>query len=689
MTTTYNRVHTQEIIEFAVYISPLWLVLSIALSVGTLYLYSKKIDSYMQLSLSDPVGLGNDYREEQQLHKTQAITSSLDDTIRAIRSRSKRKRNILLLISLGYLFFLHNLIATVQDDDWPIIAVGIYSLPLCYLLSKKHRYALFVGLILVLIMGWLFARQIHKTPELRSGPDDFLFLLLFALCFYWAFSHRKIRRLTPLFSIALTLTLFGIAALVYISHLPSCSVYEMQENECLSLFILTGSLAVTVVVFYLTIAVVGYAYSSRCVSEEQLGVLTWIIISGLSTFIFLDLNFNGDDIVIAEQGSLILPGMLIAIGVYTLLSRSSPIYSYPHSLLYLRVFRHENDRTNFFSRLSSRWNYIGPIQMIAGPDLAKSEVEPDEISLFIRGKLHKMFISERSEIHHRLSRKEEIGTDGKYRVNEYFCYEHIWRSIADILIRRSHYIIADFRGFTAARIGAGRELDMLADSKRIKKTLFVVSDQDEVNQLRTNIKRHRMLDIGVDQFMTVERRTQADQVLEKILKLGAESKKNDLKKTTPDVEDRSMPDREVDAMLFHKNLVEQHRRKNYGFSLLTAAVAVICLFLSPLTQFIFPFYLLTRGVSWRRVATVFATVWCLFWAEILVNVYLGVIDLESKTTADSFSIDPRINVLFSGLYAIIWLFICFKVNRWKAAEQEPLKHAIKIIGDRLPDKISE
>jgi hypothetical protein len=45
-----------------------------------------------------------------------------------------------------------------------------------------------------------------------------------------------------------------------------------------------------------------------------------------------------------------------------------------------------------FDALDKHWRHVGSIQMIAGPDLATTTVEPHEFLDFLRGRLARRFI---------------------------------------------------------------------------------------------------------------------------------------------------------------------------------------------------------------------------------------------------------------------------------------------------------
>ena len=66
--------------------------------------------------------------------------------------------------------------------------------------------------------------------------------------------------------------------------------------------------------------------------------------------------------------------------------------------------------------------------MIAGPDLVESTVEPHEFLEFLGGRLSRRFVRSDADVERRLeARHSGTDPDGRYRVNEFFCYADTWQ----------------------------------------------------------------------------------------------------------------------------------------------------------------------------------------------------------------------------------------------------------------------
>ena len=67
------------------------------------------------------------------------------------------------------------------------------------------------------------------------------------------------------------------------------------------------------------------------------------------------------------------------------------------TLLLLRVFGFDRRTQRLLDDLGQRWRYLGPIRLLAGPDLAYSTIEPHEFYDFISGRLSRAFVKDRKD----------------------------------------------------------------------------------------------------------------------------------------------------------------------------------------------------------------------------------------------------------------------------------------------------
>jgi hypothetical protein len=147
----------------------------------------------------------------------------------------------------------------------------------------------------------------------------------------------------------------------------------------------------------------------------------------------------------------------------------------PRRLLVLRVFGHTPRSVRLLAAVGARWRHLGPVAMIGGPDLATSNVGPDEFLTFMGGRLRRLFVASRRDLTDRL-RTAPAGPDpdGRFRLEELFCFDTTWRPAVEALLARSDVVLMDLRDFTPHRAGARHELELLARTGAFTRTVLVV-----------------------------------------------------------------------------------------------------------------------------------------------------------------------------------------------------------------------
>jgi hypothetical protein len=150
------------------------------------------------------------------------------------------------------------------------------------------------------------------------------------------------------------------------------------------------------------------------------------------------------------------------------------------TLLLLRVFALGGRSERLFDALSKRWLRAGPISMIAGPDLVTSTVEPHEFLDFMGGQLSRQFVAGSDDVERRL-RAMDLGPDpdGRYRVNEFFCYADTWKQTMRALAAGADAVLMDLRSFSRKNQGCIFELQQLLDSVPLERVLFLIDDTSD------------------------------------------------------------------------------------------------------------------------------------------------------------------------------------------------------------------
>jgi len=175
--------------------------------------------------------------------------------------------------------------------------------------------------------------------------------------------------------------------------------------------------------------------------------------------------------------NLLLAGLLFPLFTLAMKPALQPRHQ-PPTLLLLRVFRRDRGIEALFDQVVEQWRYSGNTLLIAGKDLALRNLEPDELFGFLSGRLRERFINDNAGLQQALSSLDlSSDPDGRYRVNEFFCFDGSWKMVLAALVGKADRVLMDLRGYSADRAGCSHELSVLARQAHLQK-LVVLFDAD-------------------------------------------------------------------------------------------------------------------------------------------------------------------------------------------------------------------
>jgi hypothetical protein len=159
-------------------------------------------------------------------------------------------------------------------------------------------------------------------------------------------------------------------------------------------------------------------------------------------------------------------------------------------LLLLRVFSLGARSQKLFDAISKRWLRAGSITLIAGPDLATATVEPHEFLGFVGGRLSRQFVQDEADLRQRLARLDtRPDPDGRYRVNEFFCYADTWQTTMRRLAERSDAVLMDLRTFSRTNQGCLYEIGALLEAVSLARVVFVIDGTTDRAFLEESLQR--------------------------------------------------------------------------------------------------------------------------------------------------------------------------------------------------------
>ncbi len=163
----------------------------------------------------------------------------------------------------------------------------------------------------------------------------------------------------------------------------------------------------------------------------------------------------------------VLPGWLVPEGA-------------PPTLLVLRVFQQDAAVESLFDRVIERWRLTGNTVLIAGTDLISRTLDPDDLFTFLNGRLGERFIASPAQVPARLAGFDlKPDPDGRYRVNECYCFDSTWQAALAALVQRADVVLMDLRGFQARNAGCRHELGVLSVAAQVYRVVLLHDDRTD------------------------------------------------------------------------------------------------------------------------------------------------------------------------------------------------------------------
>lgn len=146
-------------------------------------------------------------------------------------------------------------------------------------------------------------------------------------------------------------------------------------------------------------------------------------------------------------------------------------------LTFLRVFALGRRSERLLDTVASYWRHIGSVQMITGPDVARSTVQPHQFLDFLSGRLATHFVRDSASLERSVAHWDRApGPDGRFRINNFFCDAVSWMHVLPRLVHQDNVVLMDLRSFSAANVGCIHEVRYLVNSLPLERFLFVVDD---------------------------------------------------------------------------------------------------------------------------------------------------------------------------------------------------------------------
>ncbi len=241
------------------------------------------------------------------------------------------------------------------------------------------------------------------------------------------------------------------------------------------------------VIAWLVLGRIRTLYETKRISDQSLNVDSIWLIFGLANSI--DFVFAGAWWILSGLVAFVIFKLCANAG-FRLCKRFSTTPHAFRKLLLLRVFSLGKRSEELFDMVGKSWRFVGSIQMIAGPDLAASTVEPHEILDFLSGKLARRFIDSAKTLDLRISQMDlEPYLDNRLRVNDFFCHDDTWKMTLARLADDSDAVLMDLRGFSQKNAGCIFEINELFNLVPLQRVVFAVDETTDQRFLQSTLQQ--------------------------------------------------------------------------------------------------------------------------------------------------------------------------------------------------------
>ena len=279
---------------------------------------------------------------------------------------------------------------------------------------------------------------------------------------------RRVRAVTPLV-LAVTL-LFGFASLFSMDAFLRLFNVPAVARILIDLSALTSAEAALFAPFMLVSLPVGWmawrlvgwlagAFARKRFSDLQLVVDCWWVVVTAERIAMSLVTIHGAWSLAGGVAAFAVYRMTVALALRA--SERDGIEA-GKRLLLLRVFGYESRTEALFDSIAQRWRFRGPVQLIAGADLAMRTVDPGDLLAFVSGRLSDIWVRTVDDIGPRLENLDlRRDPDGRFRVNELYCRDDTWRPTLEALLDHTDAVLMDLRSFAAQNAGCVFELEQL------------------------------------------------------------------------------------------------------------------------------------------------------------------------------------------------------------------------------------
>ena len=432
----------------------------------------------------------------------------IDDEARSLYAHATRDpwRAAMAYAAGGFCYSLILAASFLMSSGTPILPLRlllftwVYFWPAVLILNlvaavRTRVTAIIVGLYVVIYFALGFV-AIRMSPAFTFGQLIKLWALtaLIPSVLFLGFIQRRIRAVGP---VVLAFMLLAVAGPnIVLSIAGSGDTVLRKVARIGTAFGLGGTgifvglnlvgVALAGVVGWIVLRWIGRLYERRKISDQSIMLDSmWIFFAFVQS---LDLLLENAKWIFVTAGGFLVYKIVTSVAL-RLAMQGVRESGHNSRLLLLRVFSLGDRSQRLFDALTKRWRYVGSIHLISGPDLATTTIEPHEFMEFVAGKLRHLFIDSTKTLEQRISVMDESrDRDGRFRVNDFFCYDNTWKAVLARLAGDCDVVLMDLRGFTSSNAGCIFEVGALMNSVPLGRVVFVIDRTTDEALLETILR---------------------------------------------------------------------------------------------------------------------------------------------------------------------------------------------------------
>ncbi len=300
---------------------------------------------------------------------------------------------VAVLWSAGMTFLPVRFVMVFWVYGWPVL------LTLLIIAAPGRRGVMLLGGGYFAVLALLSALALCRSSDLTLAQIILLwgFTNLPPTLLMYAFLARPIRAVGPLVLVLMLTAITGAVLALAVAG----------SNEALLRFIaelafgagMNASATFIAILFtgFVLFAVLGWvllgfirrAYLNKRLNDQSIMLdAIWLL---FAVFASIGLAFEGSLWALSGLVAFIAYKVVVKAG-FRLVMPSTQAPTRNTQLLLLRVFSLGKRSEKLFDPVANLWRYIGNVNLIAGPDLATTTVEPHEFLSFISGHISSLFI---------------------------------------------------------------------------------------------------------------------------------------------------------------------------------------------------------------------------------------------------------------------------------------------------------